>query len=275
MGELGGMEGNVQIYQLTLNNFVIKITYNLIVLLFIPRDYCCMATPSIFMKRAAFRGVAAGWIRIKNTGDLRQRSVVASGLLYHVAWEESDTAAINAVCYPICGNRRLLPPLNLNLHLPKVHHHVLGQHLAAVVGVLLTRAPVTHLRPNNFHHNTGRMKSTFVTGAGAATTFAGVAISAVAGEHSFDAFATGAGVPSTVPAFFPTATGKAATAFATGLGVPAIFAQSFFACAAGIAPTTEGMPDIASANAACTAISPAIAPRTFLRFGWGVAHIGQ
>ncbi len=131
------------------------------VLLFIPRDYCRMATPSIFMKCAAFRGVAAGWIRIKNMGGLRQCSVIASGLLYRVVWEESDTAAIDAIRYPICSDCHLLPPLNLNLHLPKAHHHVLGQHLAAVVGVLLTRAaPVTHIRPNNFHHNTSPMKRT-------------------------------------------------------------------------------------------------------------------
>ncbi len=130
-------------------------------LLFIPCDYCHMATPSIFMKHAAFRGVAAGWICIKNMGDLCQCSVIASGLFYHVAWEESDTAAIDAVRYPICGDRRLLPPLNLNLHLPKVHHHVLGQHFATVVGVLLTRAaPVTHLHPNDFHYNTSWMKRT-------------------------------------------------------------------------------------------------------------------
>jgi hypothetical protein len=100
-------------------------------------------------------------------------------------------------------------------------------------------------------------------------------LSTVAGEHSFDAFATGAGAQLTVPAFFPTAVGKAETAFATGLGAPAIFAQSFFACAAGKAPTIEGMPDIISANADIAAISPAIAPRTFLRFGQGVTHIGQ
>ena len=86
---------------------------------------------------------------------------------------------------------------------------------------------------------------------------------------------TSAGAPSTAPAFFRTAAGKAATAFATGLGAPAIFAQSFFACAAGKAPTTEGMLDIILVNADIAAISPSITPRTFLRFGWGVAHIGN
>jgi hypothetical protein len=44
-----------------------------------------MATPFIFMKRTALRGVAAGWNRIKNMGNLRQRSVEACGLLHHVA----------------------------------------------------------------------------------------------------------------------------------------------------------------------------------------------
>ncbi len=97
-----------------------------------------MATPFIFMKRAALRRVTAGRIRIKNTGNLRQRSVKACGLLHHVALEEADTAAINAVRYPIGGGCRLLPPLNLNLHLPKADHHILTHHLTAVP-VLLTR----------------------------------------------------------------------------------------------------------------------------------------
>ncbi len=47
------------------------------------------------------------------------------------------------------------------------------------------------------------------------------AMIAVDGEHSFDAFATSTGAPLTVPAFFPTAAGKAVTAFATGAGAPA------------------------------------------------------
>jgi hypothetical protein len=89
-------------------------------------------------------------------------------------WREADTAAFDAVRYPICGDCRLLLPLNLNLHLPKAHLHVLAHHLTAVP-VLFTRAtPVIHLRPNNFHHNTGRMKGPGAcgTGAGSATTSA-------------------------------------------------------------------------------------------------------
>jgi hypothetical protein len=85
LGVLGGVEGIVCIYQLTQNNFVVIFTYKLIVLLFVPGNYCRMATPFIFMKRAALRGVAADRICIKNMGNLRQRSVEACCLLHHVA----------------------------------------------------------------------------------------------------------------------------------------------------------------------------------------------
>jgi hypothetical protein len=119
-----------------------------------------MATPFIFMKRTALRGVAAGQIIAKIKGDLRQCSVVACCLPHHVAMEEANTAANNAFRYPICGNRHLLPPLNLNLHLPKAHHHILGHHLTAIAVLLTRAAPVTHIRPNDLHHNTGWMKRT-------------------------------------------------------------------------------------------------------------------
>ncbi len=97
-------------------------------LLFIPCDYCRMATPFIFMKRVVLRGVATGRIGVKNMGNLCQCSVEACGLLHHVALEEANTAAIDAFRYPIVGDRHLLPPLNLNLHLLKVHHHILTHH---------------------------------------------------------------------------------------------------------------------------------------------------
>ncbi len=114
------------------------------------------------MKRAALRSVPAGWIRIKNMGDLRQHSIVACSMPHHVAREKANMAAIKAVCHPICGGCRLLPLLNLNLHLPKAHHHlVLGHHLTADAGVLLTKAsPVTHLCPKDLHQNTSWMKRT-------------------------------------------------------------------------------------------------------------------
>jgi hypothetical protein len=160
-------------------------------------------------------------------------------------------AAIDAVRYPICSDRRLLPPLNLNLHLSKAHHHVLAHHLTAVPVLLTRAAPVIHLHPNDFHHNTSRMKRTrrlrdrrwlgnhfrvreseksAIAGEHSLDAFASLATgtinvfaTTVAGEHSFDAFAslaagafevfaTGAGAPLTVPAFFATAVGKAATA---------------------------------------------------------------
>jgi hypothetical protein len=204
------------------------------------------------MKRAAFRCVAAGWIRIKNTGDLRQHSMVASGLLYHVAWEESDMAAINAVRYPICGDRRLLPPLNLNLHLPKAHHHVLGQHLAAVVGVLLTRAaPVTHLRPNNFHHNTGRMKRTrhLRDRRGHGNHFCGHGYICCCRGSLLQRLRYPRGCAIDCPCLFSHRRGQSSNCICHCLGCTSDFCPVLFACAAGKAPTTEEMLDIASANA--------------------------
>jgi hypothetical protein len=136
------------------------------------------------MKRAALCGVATGPIRVKNTGDLRQLSIVACGMPHHVARAEANTAAIDALRHPICSDCHLLPPLNPNLHLPKGHH-------LTPLAVLLTRAaPITYHYPNDLHHNTGRMKrpGAFATGAGTATTSAGAVTSAVAGEHSFNAF---------------------------------------------------------------------------------------
>jgi hypothetical protein len=113
-----------------------------------------------FMKREALHGVAAGRIRVKNTGDLHQCFIVACGVPHHVARGEANMAVINANRHPICGNCRLLLPLNLNLHLPKAHHHVLGHQLTALAVLLTRAAPITPLCPNNLHHNTGWMKRT-------------------------------------------------------------------------------------------------------------------
>jgi hypothetical protein len=112
------------------------------------------------MKGAALRGVAAGWIRVKNKDDLRQRSIIACGMPHHVAREEANMAAIGAIHHPICGNCRLLPPLNLNLHLLRVHHHILGHHLTTVAVPLARAALVTHLYPKDLHHNIDWMKRT-------------------------------------------------------------------------------------------------------------------
>ena len=88
----------------------------------------------------ALHSVTAGLIRIENTGVLHHHSIVACGMPHHVAREEANMAAINAITYPICRDRHLLAPVNQNLHLAQVHHHVAGQHLVTVVGVLLTKA---------------------------------------------------------------------------------------------------------------------------------------
>jgi hypothetical protein len=104
----------------------------------------------------------------------------------------------------------------------------------------------------------------------------GAAASAVTGAHSFDAFAslatgafaffaTGAGVPTTVPAIFATAAGKAATA----AGVPTT------ALGAGADRITFTTAAGATTTAACAATSAVSAARSAWRFGWGVMHIGQ
>jgi hypothetical protein len=73
--------------------------------------------------------------------------------------EESTAAAVNPIIYPDGSDCRLLPPLNHYLHLPKSHHHIVCHHLATVCNVLLaTTVLVTPLRPNDLHHNTGRME---------------------------------------------------------------------------------------------------------------------
>jgi hypothetical protein len=197
-------------------------------------------------------------------------------------------AAINAVTYPICRDCHLLPPLNHNLHLVEVHHHVAGQHFATVVGVLLTRAAlVSHLRPNNLHHHPGRMKrtgriflGTFAfatgTGTGAGITSAGVAISAITGVLSFVTFAffatntftffvTGMGAPMTAPEIFATTTGTGATAAGASATAPGVDAEKkAFATSAGAATAAAGK-----------LTSAASAARTPLCVGWGVAHIVQ
>jgi hypothetical protein len=117
----------------------------------------------------------------------------------------------------------------------------------------------------------------FATGVGAGTTSAGAGTSAVAGAHPFDAFAslatgafaffaTGTGAPTTVPAGFATAVGKAAIA----VGVPT---TALCIGADGIAfTTTAGTATTAAFAATSSATSPA---RSALRFGRRVAHIGQ
>jgi hypothetical protein len=204
-------------------------------------------------------------------GDLCKLSIVAHGMLHHVAREEADTAVIHAITYPICRDCHLLPPLNHNLHLAEVHHHVAGQHLATVVGVLLTRvAPVSHLRTDNLHHHPGRMKRTrrlfggafaFATGTGVGTTSAGAATSVITKALSFVAFAffttgifaTGVGVPTIAPEILATTAGTAATATGVSTTAPGIGAEkNAFANSAGAATAAVGATSSAASAARTT-----------------------
>jgi hypothetical protein len=96
-----------------------------------------------------------------------------------------------------------------------------------------------------------------------------VALSAIAGEHSFDAFAslaTGAFNVSLATGTFDV--------FATGVGAP-LTVPAFFAAIAGKAATAVGAPMAARVNEMCIASSAASAPRTARHLGWRVAHIVQ
>jgi hypothetical protein len=80
-------------------------------------------------------------------------------MLHHVTLEEANSAAIYPISHPNRSDRRLLPPLNHDLHLQKPDHHVWLQHLAAVSGVLFARAAlVARLSANDFDNNAGGMK---------------------------------------------------------------------------------------------------------------------
>ncbi len=81
------------------------------------------------MKQVSLRRVAALCIRTQNMGDLCKRPVVSRGVFHHVAREKANAAAIDPIGYSNCCNRRLLLPLNHQLHLAEAHNHVLLQHL--------------------------------------------------------------------------------------------------------------------------------------------------
>jgi hypothetical protein len=82
-----------------------------------------------------------------------------SGMLHHVTLEEANSAAIDPISHPNRSNRRLLPPINHELHLQKPDHHIWLQHLTAVSGVLFARAAlVARLSADDFDNNAGGMK---------------------------------------------------------------------------------------------------------------------
>ena len=119
-----------------------------------PRDYRRKAAAVVPVERAALGGIRYVCIGRKNTNALRQRAIVPRRVLYHVPRQKTNTTAIDPIVHPHGSDRRLLPPLNNNLHLPKAHHDIVLHHHPAVKRVLLTGAPlITTLRPNNLHNN--------------------------------------------------------------------------------------------------------------------------
>jgi len=122
------------------------------------RDDRRAAIPFVLKKHASLRRVAGNWIATKNTGDLRKRPVVSSGMPYHVARDKANAAAIDPVRYPNCCDHRLLFPLNHQLYLTEAHHNVLLQHLAANIVLLARAALATHLSPYDLDDNTTRME---------------------------------------------------------------------------------------------------------------------
>jgi len=123
-----------------------------------PRDYRRKAAAVVPVERAALGGIRYVCIGRKNTNALRQRAIVPRRVLYHVPRQKTNTTAIDPIVHPHGSDRRLLPPLNNNLHLPKAHHDIVLHHHPAVKRVLLTGAPlVATLRPDDLYHDAGRM----------------------------------------------------------------------------------------------------------------------
>ena len=65
----------------------------------------------VLVELSVLGGVADLCITRDDTDDLRHCAIVPQGMLYHVAWEEANMAAINAIIDPHGGNRGLLLPL--------------------------------------------------------------------------------------------------------------------------------------------------------------------
>ena len=82
---------------------------------------------------------------------------ISCGVSHHVARDKANMEAFDPIHYPNCCNRRLLFPLNHQLHLTEAHHHVLLQHLAENLVLLIQAALATHLRPYNLNENTAWM----------------------------------------------------------------------------------------------------------------------
>jgi hypothetical protein len=106
----------------------------------------------MYMIRAAFRTVTVSRIPVENAGNLRKRSVVASGVPHHVAREEADTAAIHPLGHPNHFNCLLLLSVLHQLHRTEAENNVLLQHLIPAQLVLLAQvAPAAHLQPHYLH----------------------------------------------------------------------------------------------------------------------------
>jgi hypothetical protein len=78
----------------------------------------------MYMIRAVFLTVAVSRIPVENVGNLRERSVVASGVPHHVAREEANTAAIHPIGHPNRFNCLFLLSVHHQLHHTEADNNV-------------------------------------------------------------------------------------------------------------------------------------------------------
>ena len=83
--------------------------------------------------------------------------LVANSMFHHVAHQEPNATANDAIRHPIANDRSLLTTLNQNLHLPKAHDHILLQHRAANCMLLTGAAVVVHQCTDNLNDNAWRL----------------------------------------------------------------------------------------------------------------------
>jgi hypothetical protein len=91
----------------------------------------------MYMIHVAFRTVTVSWIPIENAGNLRKRSVVASGVPHHVAREEANMAAIHPLGHPNHFNCLLLLSIHHQLNRTEADNNVLLQNLIPAQLMLL------------------------------------------------------------------------------------------------------------------------------------------
>ena len=77
------------------------------------------------------------------------------GIGHHMVREEANSAEINSIAHPKCGNQYLLSPLHNHLHLPKLHNRIILKHNTAIHMIIAGVALVAHLCANDFNNYVG------------------------------------------------------------------------------------------------------------------------